>query len=83
MTFGTEGVKLSYILLGLSQVKAKYFLEATTASTFYQKKMDKSQNPPHVLMDTSSVVLTPVLGQAPATVSFDTNALIAVHQSGA
>ena len=27
-------IKLSYIALGSSQVKAKYFLEATTTSTF-------------------------------------------------
>ena len=34
MTFGTESVKLSYIALGSSQGKAKYFLEAATTSTF-------------------------------------------------
>ena len=34
-------------------------------------------------MDTSSVILTPVLGQAPVTVSFDTDALIAARQSEA
>ena len=42
--------------------------------------MDKSQNPPHVLMDISSVVLTLVSGQTSATVSLDTNTLIAAHQ---
>ena len=83
MTFATEGVKLSYISLGSSQVKAKYFLEAATTSTFYQKKMDKSQNSPHILMDTSSVILTPVLGQTSAMVSFDTNTLIAACQGAA
>ena len=57
MAFGTEGVKLSYIALGSSRVKAKYFLEAATTSTFYHKKMDKPQNPPHVPMDTSSTVV--------------------------
>ena len=45
--------------------------------------MDKSQDPPHVPMDTSSIVLTPVLGQTPATVSFDTDTLIAAHQGAA
>ena len=45
--------------------------------------MDKSQNPPHILMDTSSIVLTPVLGQTSAMVSFDTNTLIAARQSAA
>ena len=83
MTFSTEGVKLSYIALGSSQVKAKYFLEAATTSTFYQKKMEKSQNPPHLPMDTSSIVPTPVLGQTPVTVSFDTDALIAACQGAA
>ena len=41
--------------------------------------MDKSQNPPHVLMDTMSIVPTQVLGQTPATVSLDTDALIAAQ----
>ena len=45
--------------------------------------MDKSQNPPHVLTDTSSTILTQVLGQTSATVSLDTNALIAAHQGAA
>ena len=45
--------------------------------------MDKSQNPPHVLMGTSSIIPTPVLGQAPVMESFDTNALIAARQSAA
>ena len=45
--------------------------------------MDKSQNSPHILMDTSSVILTPVLGQTSAMVSFDTNTLIAACQSAA
>ena len=34
-------------------------------------------------MDSSSVILTPVLGQTSVTVSFDTDALIAAHQSAA
>ena len=45
--------------------------------------MDKSQNPPHVPMDTSSVIPTPVLGQTSATVSLDTNALIAARLGAA
>ena len=45
--------------------------------------MDKSQNPPHVLMDTSSTVLTQVLGQTSMMVSLDTNALIAACQGAA
>ena len=45
--------------------------------------MDKSQNPPHVLMDTSSTILTQVLGQTSVMVSLDTNALIAAHQGAA
>ena len=45
--------------------------------------MDKSQNPPHVLMDTMSTVPTQVLGQTTVTVSLDTDALIAAHQSAA
>ena len=45
--------------------------------------MDKSQNPPHVPMDTSSTVPTQVSGQTPATVSLDTNALIAARQGAA
>ena len=83
MTFSTEGVKLSYIALGSSRVKAKYFLEAAATSTFYQKKMDKPQNPPHIPMDVSNIIPTPVLGQTSATVSLDTNALIAAHQGAA
>ena len=34
-------------------------------------------------MDTSSIILTPVLGQTPTTVSFDTNTLIAASQGAA
>ena len=45
--------------------------------------MDKSQNPPHVPMDISSVVLTPVSGQTSVTVSLDTDALIAACQGAA
>ena len=45
--------------------------------------MDKSQNPPHVLMDTSSTIPTQVLGQTSAMVSLDTNALIAARQGAA
>ena len=45
--------------------------------------MDNSQNPPHVQMDISSAVQTPVLGQTSAMVSFDTNALIAACQGEA
>ena len=45
--------------------------------------MDKSQNLPHILMDISSVILTPVLGQTSAMVSLDTNALIAACQGAA
>ena len=45
--------------------------------------MDKSQNLPHVLMDTSSTVPTQVSGQTSTTVSLDTDALIAVHQGAA
>ena len=45
--------------------------------------MDKSQNPPHILMDTNSIILTLVLGKTSATVSLDTNALIAAHQGAA
>ena len=45
--------------------------------------MDKSQNPPHVPMDISSVILTPVSEQTSATVSLNTNALIAAHQGAA
>ena len=45
--------------------------------------MDKSQNPPHVLMDTSSTVPTQVSGQTSATVSLDTDTLIAAHQGAA
>ena len=45
--------------------------------------MDKSQNPPHIPMDTSSTVLTQVLGKTSATVSLDTDALIAAPQGAA
>ena len=45
--------------------------------------MDKSQNPPHVPMDTMSTIPTQVSGQTTATVSLDTNALIAAHQGAA
>ena len=45
--------------------------------------MDKSQNLPHVPMDTSSTILTQVLGQTSAMVSLDTNTLIAAHQVAA
>ena len=45
--------------------------------------MDKSQNPPHVPMDTSSTVPTQVLGQTSTAVSLDTNTLIAAHQGAA
>ena len=45
--------------------------------------MDKSQNPPHILMDSNSVVLTQVWGQTSVMVSLDTNALIAACQGAA
>ena len=45
--------------------------------------MDKSQNPPIVLMDTMSTILTQVSGQTTATVSLDTDTLIAAHQGAA
>ena len=45
--------------------------------------MDKSQNPPLVPMDTMSTIPTQVLGQTTATVSLDTNTLIAAHQGAA
>ena len=45
--------------------------------------MDKSQNPPLVLMDTMPTILTQVSGQTSATVSLDTDALIAAHQGAA
>ena len=45
--------------------------------------MDKSQNPPHVPMDTMSTVLTQVLGQTTTMVSLDTDALIAARQGAA
>ena len=45
--------------------------------------MDKSQNPPHIPMDTSSTILTQVLGQTSAMVSLDTDALIAARQDAA
>ena len=83
MTFSTEGVKLSYILLRSSWVKAKYFLDDATTSIFHFQKMDNSQIPPHVQMDINLVIPTPVWGQTSATVSFDTNTLIAAHQGAA
>ena len=45
--------------------------------------MDKSQNPPHILMDTSSTIPTQVSGQTSAMVSLDTDALIAARQGAA
>ena len=45
--------------------------------------MDKSQNPPHILMDTTSTVPTQVSGQTTMMVSLDTDALIAAHQGAA
>ena len=45
--------------------------------------MDKSQNTPHVPMDTMSTIPTLVSGQTTTTVSLDTNALIAAHQGAA
>ena len=45
--------------------------------------MDKSQNPPLVQMDTMSTILTQVSGQTFATVSLDTDALIAACQGAA
>ena len=45
--------------------------------------MDKSQNPPHVPMDTMSTVPTQVLGQTPTMVSLDTDTLIAARQGAA
>ena len=45
--------------------------------------MNKSQNPPHGLMDTSSTVLTQVSGQTSTTVSLDTDTLIAARQGAA
>ena len=45
--------------------------------------MDKSQNPPLVVMDTMSTVPTQVLGQTTTMVSLDTDALIAAHQGAA
>ena len=45
--------------------------------------MDKSQNPLHVPMDTMSTILTQVSGQTPATVSLDTDTLIAARQGAA
>ena len=45
--------------------------------------MDKSQNPPHVPMDTSSIILTQVLGQTSVMVSLDTDTLIAACQGAA
>ena len=45
--------------------------------------MDKPQNPPFVLMDTMSTILTQVLGQTSVMVSLDTDALIAARQGAA
>ena len=45
--------------------------------------MDKSQNPPHVLIDTSSTIPTQVSGQTFTMVSLDTDALIAACQGAA
>ena len=45
MTFGTKGIKLLYIALRSSQVKAKYFLEAATTSTFYQRRWISPRTP--------------------------------------
>ena len=42
--------------------------------------MDKSQNPPLILIDTIPTILTQVLGQTTVMVSLDTDALIAAHQ---
>ena len=46
-------------------------------------KMDKSQNPPHIPMDTTSTVPTQVSGQTTVMVSLDTNTLIAARQGAA
>ena len=45
--------------------------------------MDKSQNPPHVQLDVSSITPTPLLGQQSVMVSLDTDALIAAQQGAA
>ena len=45
--------------------------------------MDKPQNPPHVLMDTSSIALTQVLGQISTMVSLDNDTLIAACKGAA
>ena len=45
--------------------------------------MDKPQKPPHVLMDTSSIIPTLVSGQTSMMVSLDTDALIAARQGAA
>ena len=45
--------------------------------------MDKSQNPPLILMDTMSTIPTQVSGQTTMTVSLDTDALIAARQGAA
>ena len=45
MTFSTKGIKLSYIALRSSRVKAKYFLEAATTSTFYQRRWISPRTP--------------------------------------
>ena len=56
MTFGTEGVKHSYIALGSSQVKAKYFLEATTSSTVLTQV--SGQTSAMVSLDTDTLIAT-------------------------
>ena len=45
--------------------------------------MDKPQNPPLIPMDTMSTIPTQVLGQTSATVSLDSDALIAARQGAA
>ena len=45
--------------------------------------MDEPQKPPHIPMDTSSIIPTLVSGQTPVTVSLDTDALIAACQGAA
>ena len=45
--------------------------------------MDKSQNPPHVPMDTSSIIPTQASGPTSTMVSLDTDVLIAAHQGAA
>ena len=45
--------------------------------------MEKSQNPPHIPMDTASTIPTQVSGQTTTTVSLDTDTLIAARQGAA